>query len=93
MLRQYSENEAMIKKVFGYQIWHLVSVIILIAVMQKLISINHDTTNGELWGISTKAWFWIAIVIWNAAGIFPRRWRPGSTIMREYDKIRTINFP
>jgi hypothetical protein len=53
----------MIKKIFSYQIWHLVSVVILIAAMQKLISINYDTTNGELWGISTKAWFWIAIAI------------------------------
>ena len=53
----------MIKKIFGYQIWHLVSVIILITVTQKLISINHDTTNGELWGINTKAWFWTAIAI------------------------------
>jgi len=39
----------MIKKIFGYQIWHLASVIILIAVTQKFISINYDTTNGELW--------------------------------------------
>jgi len=53
----------MIKKIFGYQIWHLVSVIILIAITQKFISINYDTTDGELWGIGTKAWFWIAIAI------------------------------
>jgi hypothetical protein len=53
----------MIKKIFGYQIWHLLSVIILIAVTQKFISINYDTTNGELWGINTKVWFWIAIAI------------------------------
>ena len=53
----------MIKKIFGYQIWHLVSVIILISVTQRFISINYDTTNGELWGISTKVWFWIAIAI------------------------------
>ncbi|MGB2783501.1 MAG: methyltransferase [Atribacterota bacterium] len=53
----------MIKKIFGYQIWHLVSVIILIAVTQKFISISYDTTNGELWGISTTAWFRIAIAI------------------------------
>ena len=53
----------MIKKIFSYQIWHLVSVIILITVTQKFISINYDTMNGELWGISTKAWFWIAIAI------------------------------
>ena len=53
----------MIKKIFGYQVWHLVSVIILIAVIQKFISINYGTTNGELWGIGTKSWFWIAIAI------------------------------
>ena len=53
----------MIKKIFSYQIWHLLSVIILIAVTQIFISINYDTTNGELWGISSKAWFWIAIAI------------------------------
>ena len=53
----------MIKKIFSYQIWHLVSVIILIAVTQKLISINHDTTNGELCSINTKVWFWMAIAI------------------------------
>ncbi len=63
MLRQYSENESMIKKIFGYQIWHLVSVIILIIVTQKLISINYDTTNGELWGVNSKVWFWMAIAI------------------------------
>jgi hypothetical protein len=40
----------MIKKIFSYQIWHLLSVIILIAVTQILISINYNTTNGELWG-------------------------------------------
>lgn len=53
----------MIKKIFSYQIWHLISVIILIAATQKFISIDYGTTNGELWGISTKAWFWIAIAI------------------------------
>lgn len=42
-------NESMIKKIFSYQIWHLVSVIILITATQKFISINYDTTNGELW--------------------------------------------
>ena len=53
----------MIKKIFAYQIWHLVSVIILIVITQKIISINYDTTTGELWSISTTVWFWIAIAI------------------------------
>jgi len=51
----------MFKKIFRYQIWHLISVIILIAITEKYISISYATTNGDLWGINTKAWFWIAI--------------------------------
>jgi len=53
----------MFKKIFRYQIWHLISVIIFIAIAKKYISMNLDATNGELWGINTKAWLWIAIAI------------------------------
>jgi hypothetical protein len=51
------------KKIFRYQIWHVISLIILIAITEKFISIHHDTMKGELWGIRTKIWFWIAIAI------------------------------
>jgi phospholipid methyltransferase len=53
----------MAKEIFRYQIWHLVSVVILIAVTQIFVAINYDTMTGALWKISTKAWFWIAITV------------------------------
>ena len=53
----------MMKKIFSYQIWHLLSVIILIAITQLFITYNYISLNGTLWSISTKTWFWIAIAI------------------------------
>ena len=51
------------KDIFRYQVWHLVSIIILIAFVQMFITYNYDVMNGALWGISTRIWFWIAIAI------------------------------
>ena len=51
------------KEIFRYQIWHLVSVIILIAITQIFIANNDDVMHGALWGIHTRTWFWIAIAI------------------------------
>ena len=53
----------MIREIFRYQIWHLLSLIILIGVTHIFIAGNYDTTTGALWDISTKAWFWIAIAV------------------------------
>ncbi|MDX8404020.1 MAG: methyltransferase [Mariprofundaceae bacterium] len=53
----------MVKEIFRYQIWHLVSVIILVTFTQVLIADNADVMNGTLWDISTKTWFWAAIAI------------------------------
>ena len=53
----------MMNKIFRYQMWHLVSVIILITITQLFIANNYDLTNGSLWSISTRKWFWIAIAI------------------------------
>ena len=53
----------MIKNIFRYQIWHLLSFIMLIAAMQFYFIYDSDIMTGGLWGISTKAWFWIAIIV------------------------------
>lgn len=53
----------MMKKIFRYQFWHLVSVIVLITITQRFISNNYDIINGTLWGVNTQKWFWIAITI------------------------------
>ena len=51
------------KKIFRYQIWHLLSVVILITITQLIITNNYILMNGTLWRISTTTWFWIAITI------------------------------
>ncbi len=53
----------MMKDIFRYQIWHLVSVIILILFTRIFITNNYDVINGTLWGISTIIWFWVAITV------------------------------
>ncbi len=53
----------MMKDIFRYQIWHLVSVIILILFTRVFIANNYDVINGSLWGISTIIWFWVAITV------------------------------
>ena len=56
-------KEFTMNKIFRYQIWHLVSIIILITIIQLFISKNTDVISGVLWSINTKTWFWIAITI------------------------------
>jgi len=53
----------MLKEVFRYQIWHLISVIILIALTQLFITGDVNVMHGALWGTSTGTWFWLAIAI------------------------------
>jgi len=52
-----------VKEILRYQIWHLVSVIILITALQIFITNNYASMNGALWSINTKTWFWMAIAV------------------------------
>ena len=51
------------KKIFRYQIWHLLFIIISVAAIQIFIADDVNAMSGTLWGISTKIWFWIAIAV------------------------------
>ena len=51
------------KKIFRYQIWHLVSVIFLITATRLFLSNYTDILIGSLWGITARTWFWIAIAV------------------------------
>lgn len=51
------------KKIFRYQFWHLLFVVISIAVLQLFITRNGNIVNGDLWSIGTKIWFWLAIAV------------------------------
>ena len=51
------------KKIFSYQIWHLLLVIIFFFIIKIFIGYNDDSLNGSLWGINTKTWFWTAFSV------------------------------
>ena len=51
------------QKIFQYQIWHLLSALFLILILQLYVSAKPSVLDGSLWGISTQAWFWLAVVI------------------------------
>ena len=50
------------KNILKHQIWHLLFLLISITVIQIFIA-DDSILIGELWGISTKMWFWIAIAV------------------------------
>ena len=51
------------KEIFRYQFWHLLFIVISIAVIQIFITYNENIMNGALWGIATTTWFWLAIAV------------------------------
>jgi len=51
------------KDIFRYQIWHLISALLLVALAQHSIFHNPAGMVGEYWGVTTQQWFWIAISV------------------------------
>ena len=51
------------RKIFEYQIWHLISLIVIMCAINLYLDSSSEVLNGTLWGINTKAWFWLAIAI------------------------------
>ncbi len=54
---------SIINKIFKFQIWHLISLLVLICVVRICITSNPDILRGSYWNISTNFWFWLAIAI------------------------------
>jgi len=50
-------------KIFKYQIWHLLSLIILILGIRLYLFSSPNMLDGSFWNVSTKSWFWLAIAI------------------------------
>ncbi|MCK5760999.1 MAG: hypothetical protein KAH33_06865 [Candidatus Delongbacteria bacterium] len=50
------------KDILRHQVWHLLFLLISIAAIQIFLT-DKSILVGELCGISTKAWFWIAIAV------------------------------
>lgn len=51
------------KQIFRHQLWHLLSVVVLIVFIRRLIRSSPDLMAGRLWGFDTSTWFWLAIAI------------------------------
>lgn len=51
------------QKIFEYQIWHLLSLILLIFFVKLYISSSSGMLDGSFWSISTSSWFWLAVAI------------------------------
>ncbi len=52
-----------IKPIFQHQIWHLLSIIILLAALQLFVANNDKALSGDLGGINSTTWFWLAVAI------------------------------
>ncbi len=50
-------------KIFRYQIWHLLSLVLLLFTVQQYISGTPQILAGSIWGVSTKLWFWLAVAV------------------------------
>jgi hypothetical protein len=51
------------RKIFEYQIWHLISLVAMIIAINVYVNNSSEMLIGTFWGISTKTWFWLAIAI------------------------------
>jgi hypothetical protein len=52
-----------IKRIFRYQLWHLLSLAVLVFTVQFYISNNPNVLSGMFWGLNTKSWLWLSIAI------------------------------
>lgn len=50
-------------KIFKLQIWHLISLIILILSINIYVSDNSDVLEGSFLSVDTKSWFWLAVAV------------------------------
>jgi hypothetical protein len=51
------------RKIFEYQIWHLILLVAMIFAINLYVTSSSEMLSGSLWGINTETWFWLAIAI------------------------------
>ena len=51
------------RKIFKYQIWHLISLLVIIFIINLYLYNSTEILSGSLWNSTTKSWFWLAIAI------------------------------
>ncbi len=50
-------------KILNHQIWHLISLLVLICILQFYITRNPHILGGSYWNVGTRLWFWLAVAI------------------------------
>ncbi len=68
------------RKIFEYQIWHLISLIAMIFAINLYVTSGSEMLTGTFCGLNTKTWFWLAIAIpiIHHAGVSQRDSGPGT---------------
>jgi hypothetical protein len=51
------------KKIFKYQLWHLVSLIVLLLIINLCLGNSSEMLSGSFWRVGTKTWLWVAITV------------------------------
>ena len=51
------------KAIFHHQIWHLLAILLLVGGLQIMVTHFGLISDGVLWGLETRVWFWLAILI------------------------------
>ncbi len=51
------------KAIFHHQIWHLLAIFLLVGGLQIMVTHFGLISDGALWGLQTRVWFWLAILI------------------------------
>lgn len=52
----------MYSKILKYQLYHLISIVISIVLFQFLSTYNENVITGNLFGINTNIWLWLAVL-------------------------------
>ena len=50
-------------KVLQHQFWHLIVLIFLLGGVYYSVQLDEDVLSGQLWGLSTKSWFIITLLV------------------------------
>ena len=51
------------RRIFRYQIWHLLSLVVLLFAINLYLARGTDVYVGAFWNIDTVLWFWLAIAV------------------------------
>lgn len=51
------------KDILRYQIWHVLAIVVSFCGLDHILNLRASLTDGDLWGIATFGWFWLAAFV------------------------------